>query len=152
MGRNGYRPILSWAEMVMGRNDQLPNTSNSIHLFIWVVINLVVKIFVSYIFTKSPYLDRHCHPKMTLYVPVSPSYPGSPLSPFSPAVPSSPVIYTITCAGRLQFEPLHGKTNSFGDFSIKHIITAQLISVFRFIDSTNPFFLNVAFLAYNLFQ
>ena len=24
MGRNGYGPILSWAEMVMGRNDQLP--------------------------------------------------------------------------------------------------------------------------------
>ena len=25
MGRNGYGPILSWAEMVMGRNDQLPS-------------------------------------------------------------------------------------------------------------------------------
>ena len=24
MGRNGYGHILSWAEMVMGRNDQLP--------------------------------------------------------------------------------------------------------------------------------
>ena len=24
MGRNGYGPILSWAEMVMGRKDQLP--------------------------------------------------------------------------------------------------------------------------------
>ena len=24
MDRNGYGPILSWAEMVMGRNDQLP--------------------------------------------------------------------------------------------------------------------------------
>ena len=24
MGRNGHGPILSWAEMVMGRNDQLP--------------------------------------------------------------------------------------------------------------------------------
>ena len=24
MGRNSYGPILAWAEMVMGRNDQLP--------------------------------------------------------------------------------------------------------------------------------
>ena len=141
MGRNGYRPILSWAEMVMGRNDQLPNTSNSIHLFIWVVINLVVKIFVSYIFTKSPYLDRHCHPKMTLYVPVSPSYPGSPLSPFSPAVPSSPVIYTITCAGRLQFEPLHGKTNSLHRRKQRRRSASQLLRsrlCFPYTDSTIP--------------
>ena len=29
MGRNGNGPILSWAEMFMGRNDQLPIIYNN---------------------------------------------------------------------------------------------------------------------------
>ena len=41
MGRNGYGPILSWAEMVMGRNDQLP----SVRFFEY----MTEKVFVVYL-------------------------------------------------------------------------------------------------------